>query len=84
MSEETKAPEAEKPAKAAKVSKKDVANPAVKVKEKKPKQPKASKKRVVKRKTSLAKRNIQATLDASMKTGHTEEAVAPHSHIQVK
>jgi len=74
----------ERPAKAAKVTKKDVANKAVKVKEKKAKQPKASKKRVVKRKTALAKRNIQATLDASMKTGHTEEAVAPHSHIQVK
>lgn len=75
----------ERPAKAAKVTKKDIVNKAVKVKEKKPKQPKkASKKRVVKRKTALAKRNIQATLDASMKTGHTEEAVAPHSHIQVK
>lgn len=75
----------ERPAKATKVTKKDVINKAVKVKEKKTKQPKkASKKRVVKRKTALAKRNIQATLDASMKTGHTEEAVAPHSHIQVK
>lgn len=74
----------ERPAKAAKVTKKDITNKAVKVKEKKAKQAKASKKRVVKRKTSLAKRNIQATLDASMKTGHTEEAVAPHSHIQVK
>lgn len=75
----------ERPAKTAKVTKKDVVNKAVKVKEKKTKQPKkASKKRVVKRKTALAKRNIQATLDASMKTGHTEEAVAPHSHIQVK
>ena len=75
----------ERPAKATKVTKKDVVNKAVKVKEKKTKQPKkASKKRVVKRKTALAKRNIQATLDASMKTGHTEEAVAPHSHIQVK
>lgn len=75
----------ERPAKTTKVAKKDVVNKAVKVKEKKTKQPKkASKKRVVKRKTALAKRNIQATLDASMKTGHTEEAVAPHSHIQVK
>ncbi|QKW95585.1 hypothetical protein AXL3_34 [Stenotrophomonas phage vB_SmaS-AXL_3] len=75
----------ERPAKTAKIEKKDVVNKAVKVKEKKTKQPKkASKKRVAKRKTALAKRNIQATLDASMKTGHTEEAVAPHSHIQVK
>ena len=77
----------ERPTKAAKSElKKHVANPAVKVKEKKAKvkKAKASKKRVVKRKTALAQRNIKATLDASMKTGHTEEAVAPHSHIQVK
>lgn len=78
----------ERPAKAdksAKVSKKDVVNKSVKVKEKKAKQaPKASKKRIVKRKTSLAASNIKATLEASMKTGHTEEAVAPHSHVQVK
>lgn len=70
----------------AKVKKEDVANKAVKIKEKKVKEKtkKASKKRVVKRKSSLAARNVKATLDASMKTGHTEEPVAPHSHIQVK
>lgn len=81
----------ERPAKTTKVAKKDVVNKAVKVKavkakeKKKTKQPKkASKKRVVKRKTALAQRNIKATLAASVKTGRTEEAVAPHFHIQVK
>lgn len=74
----------ERPAKRTKTVKADVANPTVKVKEKKAKKPKASKKRLVKRKSSLAKRNVQATIDASMKTGHTSEPVAPHSHVQVK
>lgn len=70
----------ERPTKTAKSElKKHVVNKAVKVKEKK-----ASKKRTVKRKTALAARNVKATLDASMKTGHTSEPVAPHSHIQVK
>jgi len=75
----------ERPTKAAKSElKKHVANPAVKEKKAKVKKIKASKKRVVKRKTALAQHNIKATLAASLKTGHTEEAVAPYSHIQVK
>lgn len=72
----------ERPAKRMKAAKADVASPTVK--EKKAKKPKASKKRIVKRKSALAQRNIKATLAASLKTGHTEEAVAPYSHIQVK
>lgn len=74
----------ERPAKKEKAAKVKAEKPAKPARVKKAKKPKASKKRVVKRKTALAKRNIQATLDASMKTGYTEEAVAPHSHIQVK
>lgn len=40
--------------------------------------------RVIKTEPTLAQRNIKATLSASIKTGHTSEPVAPHSHIQVK
>lgn len=75
----------ERPAKRMKAAKADVASPTVKAKKaKKPKKPKASKKRIVKRKSALAQRNIKATLDASLRTGHTSEPVAPHFHIQVK
>lgn len=75
----------ERPSKTTKVNKKDVVNKVVKVKEKKDKQPKASKKRTVKRKpTATAKRNIQATIDASFKTGQTDTTVGSISHIQVK
>lgn len=73
-----------RPEKRAKVAKADVANPTAKVKEKKAKKPKASKKRLIKRKSALAARNVKTAIDASMKTGHTSEPVAPHSHVQVK
>lgn len=74
----------ERPAKKEKAAKVKAEKPAKPARVKKAKQPKASKKRLVKRKSSLAKRNVQATIDASMKTGHTSEPVAPHSHVQVK
>lgn len=74
----------ERPAKKEKATKVKAEKPAKPARVKKAKQPKASKKRLVKRKSSLAKRNVQATIDASMKTGHTSEPVAPHSHVQVK
>lgn len=66
---------ADKPAKPARHAK---VKPPVAVKTKTKRQ------KVAKRAPSVAQRNIKATMDASIKTGHVHEDVAPLSHIQVK